>query len=230
MTFGEIVAENVWFDQFIKNMPKRFIPRIDIISIDDKKIIIRKGKSSPYVYFIIKGKVIMINEYNNGRIFNYASKNAPGFLGLLEYFSNQKLPSTTIRASGDVLVMRMPINDFSSWIENDFEAYKLFTRYFASNIFPSIENKGKASVLSKKHMLLDFFAMQYSDEIYEAGEYRIPLTKEEMSFRLGVSERTIYRILQDLLLEKLISIERGKIKINESQLEKILNYQYPEEE
>lgn len=230
MTFVEIVDNNTWFEQFVKNMPKRFIPRIDIISISDKKIIIRKGKASPYVYFIIKGKVIMINEYSNGRIFNYASKNAPGFLGLLEYFSNQKLPSTTIRASGDVLVMRMPVNDFSNWVENDFDAYKLFTRYFASNIFPSIENKGKAIALSKKHMLLDFFIMQYSDEIQGAGSYRIPLTKEEISFRLGVSERTIYRILQELVHEGLINIDHGKIKISDSQLEKILNYQYPEEE
>lgn len=229
MTFENAMQTYQWLDSYFMTLPKALAARIEVMTAEDGTCLIRKGIHCPYLYILLSGNITIINEYTNGKRFSFASTSTPGFAGLLEYFGGQELPSATCLTSGTVTYARMRISDFTQWIENDFSAYKMFARYLARTMYTTSNRNGTSAALSKTHVLTEFIITNYSNEINTRGSCKIPLTREELALCLGISQRTVYRSIKELLDMNLISINKGKISLNSSQLGGLLEFLKMEE-
>lgn len=230
MTFEQIAKENVWLQPIIRNLPRRFYSRIEVCTYADGKLLIQKGQENPYIFFLIYGQVKVQNEYFNGKVFSYAVKPAPGLVGLLEFFAEELVSTSTVRAIGETLLLRMKKMDFSSWITNDFNAYQLCTKYFARQMYPSIAKTGIMNAYSKKRTLMNYLVQQYEADVLRQGEHRILQTREDLANSMGMSQRTIYRLINDLVEEGFLTISRGKLLISADQLQKMQEYQESDED
>ena len=224
-----IIKDSPWFAPYLERLPDILKPRIELLMLDKGKIVIRKGFEHPYVYFLISGTFIIQNEYYNGRNFSYAEQFAPGFCGLLEYFSGQLLPTSTIKTGSKVTALRMNRSDFASWIENDFKVYRMFAEQFARQMYPTLANQCVINAYSKKRLFVNQIVDRFSDDIQKAGVYKIPIKRDEFAMMLGTSVRTVYRLEEELRASGMISIDKRKISVTAEQLRKLEEFQASDE-
>ena len=228
-TLESIIRNNPWLSAYMDRMPDILKQRLEVMEPSEGKVIIRKGFEHSYIYFLVTGSLVIQNEYYNGRSFSYAEQQSPGFCGLLEFFSGQLLPTSTIRAGKGTILIRMGHSDFSAWVENDFAAYRMCTVQFARQMYPTLANQCVISAYSKKRLFINQIVDRFGDEIRRAGTYRIPVKREELALVLGTSVRTIYRIEEELRDSGYISLDRRKIAISRDQLRMMEEFQSSDE-
>lgn len=228
-TLETVIKDNPWFSPYLDSMPDILKPRLELLLLDKGKTVIRKGFEHPYIYFLISGSFIIQNEYYNGRNFSYAEQNAPGFCGLLEYFSGQLLPTSTIKTSSNVVAIRMNRSDFGSWIENDFRTYRMFAEQFARQMYPTLANQCAINAYSKKRLFINQIVDRFGDDILRSGNYSIPIKREEFAMMLGTSVRTVYRLEEELRNAGMISIDNRKITVDVAQLRRLEEFQASDE-
>lgn len=225
MDFSFLVQQNEWLRTSVGDMPKSYYPRMEVLRYPAGRVLIQKGDPNPYIFFLIEGRVSVQNEYENGKVFTYAIKGAPGFMGLLEYFANKVLSTSTVKAAEGCLLVRMAKHLFASWVENDFKAYKRMTNYFAQQMYPSMSNNGSMSAYTKERTFVNYLVSHYEDEIAIHDPYRIPSTREEYANALGFSLRTVYRLVDKMEEEELIKLSRGKLMLGKAELANLKHYQ-----
>lgn len=230
MTFEQIAKENIWLQPIIRNMPRRFYSRIEVCTYTDGKLLVQKGIENPYIFFLIYGQVKIQNEYFNGKVFSYAVKPAPGLVGLLEFFAEELVSTSTVRSIGETLLLRIKKPDFSSWVSNDFNAYQLCTKYFAKQMYPSIAKTGIMNAYSKKRTFVNYLVQQYEMDVKRQGEHRILQTREDLANSMGMSQRTIYRLVDELVNDGFLTISKGKLFIGRDQLRRMREYQESDED
>lgn len=225
MDFSFLVQQNEWIRTIVGDMPKSFFPHLEVFRYPAGKIIIQKGKPNPYIFFLVEGHMSVQNEYENGKVFTYAIKNAPGFMGLLEYFADKVISTSTVKTAEECLFVRMSKQLFASWVEKDFAAYRRMTKYFAQQMYPSMSNNGNMSAYTKERTFVNYLVSHYEDEIAIHNYYRIPSTREEYANALGFSLRTVYRLIDRMEEQKLIRLSRGKLMLGKVELANLKHYQ-----
>ena len=76
---------------------------------------------------------------------------------------------------------------------------------------------------AKEHLM--FYILEYWNKYYDgSGSCIVSMKNDNVAAELGISTRTLYRTQNVLKEEGTISMMRGKIIVNESQIKKIRNF------
>ncbi|AEV28372.1 cAMP-binding protein [Sphaerochaeta pleomorpha str. Grapes] len=224
MTIQTVIENNEWLQQLFENLPDRYLTRMEYLELPSHKLIIKKGIDNPYIFILVTGEMLVMNEYDNGRNYSYAVKKAPGFMGLLELLAEEKKSTSTVITQCESGFIRIKKQDFATWIQSDFKAYQTVSRYFAKQMYFSIKDVGSIGVFSKKKNMVKYLVLHCKQSVISTGKARLPLNREELAFQLGMSLRTLYRVTASLEKEGLCSLEKGKITVNFQQIELMEEY------
>jgi len=224
MTVKTIIETNEWLHGLFKNPSSSFLSKMEYLKVSSGKILIKKGESNPYIFILFVGELRVLNEYDNGRRYSYAVKSAPGFMGLLELFAQKEKATSTVMTQSESEYIRIRKNDFEKWIESDFTMYKMIAQYFAKQMYPSINQFGTFGVYSHKKNMVKYLIDQSQHTLSTLEIVRLQQTREEMAEKLGMSLRTIYRVIDGIRNERYCNLDKGKITITKKQLELMEEY------
>ncbi len=215
-----------WLKLLFSHMPKRFLAQIELLQLPPERRFIIKGESNHYIYIVYEGMIRVINEFDNGRIFAFATTQIPAFSGLLELLSENEINTSTVETIQESKLIRIQKKAFSQWMNEDVEAYKLVVKIFARQLYPSLLSMGSYYVYPKFVVLLQFLVKTYEAAAAAAAgkEVIVTETREELSEILGFSLRTVYRLSNRLVEENLAEIRKKKIHLTSPKIEKMKNY------
>jgi CRP/FNR family cyclic AMP-dependent transcriptional regulator len=219
-----IIAHSSWLEEYCLQMPKRFLAQMEIVHMDARKRLITKGENNPYIYLMYNGSIKIINEFDNNRLFAYATKDAPGFSGLLELLSGKDKATSTVMTIRPSSFLRMHKQAFAQWMDEDMHAFRLVVKAFANQLYPAFFSMGSAHIYPKFIILLQYLEKTYRHRFAHTSEVRVPTTREELSQELGLSLRTIYRLSTRLIELDMARIEKKKLIITKGQMEHITTY------
>ena len=110
-------------------------------------------------------------------------------------------------------LLEVPLNTFRNWIRSDRNISEKLAMVLAEKLYRASASTVQYQYMSANRRLKMLLAQH--------GQGRISDTREELAEACGVSVRTINRAITALKGEELITMERGKIVIQQEQLEKL---------
>lgn len=201
------------FQPLFATIPKKFISQFEIAVIEPGNPIIVKGERNPYIYLLCSGKIRIINVFDNARLFSFATKDGPGFSGLLEFLSGEEFASSTVETASECLFLKMSKHIFQLWMDEDVQAFRFVVKAFAQQLYPSLNSVGALYVHPRFYLLVQHLVTNYANEAETRGEAIVSASRESLAEELGISLRTMYRLSGRLVEEGFASVRRKKIVV-----------------
>ncbi|NQT58306.1 MAG: Crp/Fnr family transcriptional regulator [Bacteroidetes bacterium] len=219
-----IISSNPVLNTLFSHITEIVLRRFTIIELPPHSILIRKGEKNLFVYIKYEGKLRIINEFDNGRMYEFASVSEIGFSGLLEMFAQKEIASSTVETMEKSKFLRIRKEHFSYWLEQDSFAFRGIVRIFANQIYPSILENGVVFANTGSYSLGQYLERRLVGDIRQHGFGMLEETRQEIAQNLGVSLRTIYRLTGLFRDMGIISVIRRKITMDAQQLKHLREF------
>lgn len=202
-------------------MPKNLLKNCHIIKLKKNDIIFREGDKIRKVYYLLKGNIKIIKKYQNGQSIQInlleETQVLGGIIALNEYTSYK---FDAICDSDSVLIY-FSKKTFYEWLDTDLNFAKELARTSASLMLQNLSIIMSKSVNTSDYSVVKFI-IDYCN--FEKEYTTIKETRLQISNILGISERTLNRILAKLKARGLIQIEKGKITVQTKKQEELNSY------
>lgn len=225
MTFEQMLDFAPDLEEYTRHMPEEIKTRVFLRKYEPYTLIHQKGSVLNRFGVVIRGRHRVVNEFENGGIFMVEENEAISFIGEVTLLAEEEITSVTIETITECYVMCMSISDFWLWIKNDSHFLKLLSRDISRKLYHSSSNRGERVFYSAKYLLLKYIVDRAERQgIHGQKSIIIGKTRQQISEEIGMTTKTINRILSNFANEEIIHIHKGKIQMNRVQYENAPNH------
>ncbi len=184
---------------------------INVVSYNRKNTIVKQFSASNHIYYIVKGTVKVSSEQRKGKNLVLRIDTAGKFIGLISLLGSESY-SFTLSAVDDCTVAQIPISTLKSvmLLNNQFalEICQLISRHclFLVNRLSGLLYKQLPGRVAD---LILYFA----DDIYCNHEFDFPVNRTELAELCGTTKESLIRTLSEFKHDKIIELERNKVRI-----------------
>ena len=188
----------------------------DIIKIKKNNPLLKMDDPLDYMYIIIEGEFKVVNEFENGKLYQPNLIPKGESVGVMEIMVNHKNYISSVIATRDSTVIRIATEQAIELINKShfFTKKALYetSKYFFLQGF----RRGEHLLQDTLFVLVDYL-IRYAESNETDDVLVISLTREEISNRTGINIRTLYRNIAKLKDKNVISIKNKKIYIDQQQ-------------
>ncbi|QEK11256.1 Crp/Fnr family transcriptional regulator [Crassaminicella thermophila] len=222
MSKETILKNDSYLAKLLKNMPKDIKNRSVVKHFPSNTIMLKKDSEVKYVYIIYSGTLRVINEFANGNIYGFAYIDSTDFVGALEILAEESKTACTVEAVTDCVALRISKEDFLEWFEKDIFFSTNIAKLLAKKLYPTIYRNGAVFMNSSIHSFIAFLIRFVQKDIQEGKTALINKKRQYIADELGISLRTVHRIIKKLKEDNLLTIIKGKIYVNKNQYERLI--------
>ena len=213
----------IFISTIFKNCPPSTQAKMEIIHYDKHQAIMETGDTNTYVYFLLKGKVAIVDEKVPSIPFTFGEYKAIDVLGDYELFSNVSGRFVSLRAIVPCICIRIHSGDYMNWIKSDVNALFIRVNMIMSVLSRETQFMRQFIFLDIETRIIIYFYEEYL-KLELPRSIKINATREEIAGKMACSVRTLNRSLQKIEKSGFITRERGKIYITIHQFKKIEAY------
>ena len=226
MLILDYISKNKDLKKYFEDIPKsEIIKHCKLFKYKPQDIIIKKGEIINFISFIISGRALLINEFENGHTYILKELKLLSIIGDIENVSSVKASACTIEAIDECLLIAINNHIYMKWLETYHGFAINVARKLAERFYESSNENGKYLVYNSNYSLISTIinVVENIINLNTHSKFNIKLknTRKELGERIGLNERTVNRHLQKLKSSNLISINSGKIYIDENQYMKL---------
>lgn len=199
--------------EWIRNLPVEQLNLCRPVEYERGDIIFRRGWEIRYVYLVLRGSVIISSSNINGNEMCVVFVQEGSTVGEMEAMLNIHNLIYSAKAFTACALLEVPLHVFRNWIRSDRIISEKLAMVLAEKLY-----RASASTVQYQYMSAD---RRLKMLLAQHGQGRISDTREELAEACGVSVRTINRAVTALKEEGLIMVERGKIVMQQEQLEQL---------
>lgn len=202
-----------FLQSLLKGCPKNVLDSISVRSYKSNQLLINTNDKNHYVFILLKGRLQAIEEKICSNPYTFTEIEAIDIVGDFELFSETDEYLVTLMTIEDSVALRIPCNQYLNWMHSDNNALFLRTQMLMRQL--SIQTH-----LQRQYLFVDNktkFLLVLKNECKKHHNYPFILneTRESLSSKVGCSVRTLNRIILSLQKENILSVNHGKILINE---------------
>lgn len=218
MRYAELLEICPKLEAFTAHIPEELDGRFRLKSYAPHEVIRQKDSPLETIGILLKGSFRVVNEFENGNVFMIEMNDAVSFVGEVALPAGASTTSVTIETVTDCLVAYLPAAGFDAWLRQDSRLLRSLSEHVAAKLYCSSYNRGERLFYSAKYVLLKYIIQQAeSGGVRGAGRMVIGKTRQQISEEVGMTVKTINRILTKFCKDGLISTERGKVALDAGQ-------------
>lgn len=218
MRFAELLEIEPRLIEFTGCIPERLDGQFSMRAYGPHEIIRQKDSRLESIGILLKGSFRVVNEFENGNVFMIEMNDAVSFVGEVALLAGASTTSVTIESVTDCLVAYLPVNTFDDWLRQDPHLLRSLSEHVAAKLYCSSYNRGERLFYSAKYVLLKYITQQAEAcGIRKSERVVIGKTRQQISEEVGMTVKTINRILTRFGKDGLISTERGKVALDAAQ-------------
>lgn len=223
MRYEEVLKLAPKLKEFTGSIPEELDDCFTLVSYAPHEIIHQKETVLKQIGILLKGSFRVINEFENGNVFMIEENDAVSFIGEVTLLAKAATTSVTIETTTDCLVAYLPVAVFDQWLRRDIDLLRGVSEHVAVKLYCSSYTRGERLFYSAKYVLLKYITQQASGlKGSKVEKIVIPKTRQQLSEEVGMTVKTINRILTKFCSDGLISTERGKIALDQAQYRRAL--------
>lgn len=194
---------------------------IRVITVPQNQCIVREDEIIKKVYYVISGIFCVMRLSENGKINVQDRRRAPQFIGVDRAVDRNIESLSNSLALKQCIVLEIHQDYFVKCLKENGElAVKVIKNITAKLAKVTMRSDCRMFNDSRKQLL--FYIFQYWNE-NNAGQSFCEIREKnaQIADDVGISERTLYRAINQLKEEKLISVKNGYIVVKKEQMQRI---------
>lgn len=214
----EIALEIILKEEYDKENPLLSFSHLDLgnrlYTVPKGETILYQGDPADYYYFLLSGSTLIMNQisFSTSDIIDYVKP--PHILGFMEFILHEPIYTAFVVAESACTLFRIRARDFMDLIRHNAElCYQ--TLLVTAKMTDSNMNLAETHRIFPPKDLLGWYL--YQQARYQIP-YKCPLTRKELSDKLNINLRTLYRYISQLEEEGYIALHKGKIVIGENEM------------
>jgi CRP-like cAMP-binding protein len=216
------IKTNPFVKDLIKLMPDYVKASSSYLVFHKNEFIFRKGELPRYVYYIIDGSFIVVNEFESGKVYEPVVLHSNDFTGTVEAILHKSEIISANIANEDLYVFQFPIDVFLRWINDSHPLTKVVLEKLSMNFEKNMMESGEGILLHSMYFLISHLLNQSYEK---DGLSVLDEAREKTAIRTGINIRTLYRHIKELKNENYIKTNGRKILFTEDQRQKLYDYQ-----
>ena len=181
-----------------------------IFQISKGKTIISQGQPADYIYILLSGEGVVLNDIDWNINNTIDEVNAIDCLGITEYLTGKKEYTGFVIAKTDCYVFKLHNSEFYEILSSSFEISFTILKILARVTTHAMEHAETQSTFPKKDIVGYYLYLKSCDSI----PYICPLRRSELADFLHINLRSLYRYLDIMKSEGMIKLRKGKIIID----------------
>ena len=181
-----------------------------IFQIKKGKTIITQGQPADYIYILLSGEGVVLNDIEWNINNTIDEVNAIDWLGITEYLTEKKESTGFVIAKTDCYVFKLHNSEFYEILSSSFEISFTILKILARVTTHAMEHAETQSTFPKKDIVGYYLYLKSCDSI----PYICPLRRSELADFLHINLRSLYRYLDIMKSEGMIKLRKGKIIID----------------
>lgn len=218
MRFAELLELAPQLETFTRYMLEELDGQFSMKAYGPHEVIRQKDSCLESIGILLKGSFRVVNEFENGNVFMIEMNDAISFVGEVALLAGASTTSVTIESVTDCLIAYLPARTFDAWLRQDAQLLRSLSEHVAAKLYCSSYSRGERLFYSAKYVLLKYITRQAEiGGIHTAGRAVIGKTRQQISEEVGMTVKTINRILNKFGKDGLLSMERGKVAMDVEQ-------------
>lgn len=191
---------------------------IQILNIKENIVFIDNGSELDYIFIQVKGMSYVTKYTLDGRRIIAATFGGAQIFGLIEAINGSKTYMGTVITLSDCILVKVKKEKFLQAMYSDLVTASITIKCLADFSTYSIETiESKAAISSYENLIIYL----YNKTLGKKLPHAISDKKEFIADLLQINKRTLYRYLDKLSKEGIISRSRQDINISKDNLDKI---------
>jgi len=191
--------------------------------IPEGDYIVREEVIIHHVFVIFRGEVATWKSSANGKSYLISKMEAPQFLGIDRALNVEQtdVGTNTCIATQNCEILIVNQGYFVDMMRENGEFATEVLRNILTKMTLNMIESSRKSLYDASDRMLVYLYSYISERKKEKDVYRVVYTKKTLADSIGVSDRTMYRVLNQLKEEGYISTDEGAVTISQKQLKKI---------
>lgn len=204
-----------------KDFPEEYEKYCKIKDLPKGFYLCTKYEKVKCVYAIISGEIQLIRELQNNHSYTHLILNEPTYMGYLEIITGTYIFAATVIATKNCKVIEMPVSVFEKWYDSDSNIVKVLAKMMGQFLYNGSLHKGDYVLHNSYYKMLKYLQFNYIDNQLSNGKLTISKPKTIIAREVGVSTKTIYRKIEELLSDNLITLENRNIVMSLKQFKEV---------
>ncbi|GGG03011.1 hypothetical protein GCM10010912_54690 [Paenibacillus albidus] len=221
MQLADLIRSIPKLEHMLMQLPAEVCGRFVLRKFPAHTVIVRKDQTLTSVYIICTGRMRIVNEFDNGRLYAFTDTNLYTMIGETEILAGVQEYGCTVESVTECMTVQMSREDFVLCFETSHVFAKEISKDIAYKLHQSSSKMGENLFYPVRYNLVCFLIAVAQKELAAQTAAVIPLKRQDMADRLGISLRSVNRVIQKLKEDGHVSIVKGKIHIEQQQYIKL---------
>lgn len=192
----------------LKDCPYQILKSMNLKKYAAGEFALNQGQVYETMFLVVEGDVDIFVESEQGKKYYLTSYGKGSFIGELELF-NRKPYMSYVEARGAITTLELNREKFLKWLEQDRNFNNYFMSFLSIECYDSMRKMGENTLYTLKQRICQFLI----DNTTGKGSTHTSLNAEMLSERMGVTSRSVHRILKDLKDKGIIEINKSNVVV-----------------
>ena len=202
----EIIEREPEIYEILKHCPYEVLKEMSVVRSRTGEFVLSQGNVYDSFYIVVSGLVGIYVMAENGRKYTLTVYKKGNYIGEHEIF-DLKPYSSFVEAISDVVLLELKREPFLKWLSLDRNISDSITRSLCRQIYLLAQKAGTDTLYSLRQRICQYLVAA------PGKDGKVAVDKENLSELMGVTPRSINRILKSLREEGLIDVTNSSIVI-----------------
>ena len=207
-----VIEDNRIVRELLKSCPYNLLKCWRIKHYSKGEIILKQGQKCNEFAIIINGFAEIINISEDGRQYCQAIYKEGNYLGELEIFDGLEYCCNAV-AMTNLSILEISSDNFYKLIERDSRFIRILTKDICKSFYSLSLKASEDMMKSVKNRICKLLIEFINDKLYIDNTRKIIIKKSKISDIIGVTNRSVDRVLKDLKDNNIINVKNGYIYI-----------------
>jgi CRP-like cAMP-binding protein len=211
-------------EEFLRRISKRIYENALPVHVKKGGILIQKGEKTQYAYYVISGAMYVRSEFLDGNIYQFSVLKKGSIVSDIEVLSGTFINAATLVVAEDVSALRIPVKLFAEELKTNIDFLYYVSSQIASKMHASSYDRGQNLFKRGIQKTVIYLISSYEKDEDENEIVKIKKTRPVIASEIGISVETLNRAVKFLKNQNQITIIKGKITINETQFQGLIDF------
>lgn len=208
----DIIEKDKVIYDLLKACPFEILKCWSIVTHKKDETILFQGRQCDDFLIIVNGLVDINITTENGKKYSQAIYVKGNYLGELEIFDGLN-NCCNAEAITDVVLLKINRDDFLKWMEMDRNISWKLTKSLSLSFYKLSLKAGSDKLYSLKYRLCDFLLHCMEESYFVDNKMKLTIKNTNISGYLGVTDRSINRVVKELKEKGIVEVINGYIMI-----------------
>lgn len=196
--------------EIFKDCPYQILKTVRLKKYSAGEFHLDQGEIHDTFYIIVDGEVDILVESEQGKKYYLTTYKKGRFVGELELFERKPYMSR-VEGNGSVTTLELDRDQYLKWLEKDHNFSRYVLKTLCSGTYISMRKMGENTLYTLKQRVCQFLI----ENSNEQGKLMKSLSGELLSERMGVTPRSVNRVLKELKDKGILEVNKSKVIIKD---------------